>query len=324
MSGPSRLPRPSTSLALLLALLLVATIPATAAAGKRTSSSGSTYTFQRASSPARTLAYDRNGRLVATFTDGARTVTLAGPSRTFAEPTYTSYTVTTTTWVRLLSQPFSGTVDQTWLTARLADTSGDVLATALQYVIGAAPIYDETGLRIAGDADYGPLNADGTRQEGSDFNDYLGIAWTYPSGTDNPEADQIGALDCSGFVRMVFGYRRGIPLTLEPNAGASLPRRAYQQEASAPGITVIANSGSAPQSRSALAPGDLVFFDADTGDGTQIDHVAIFLGQDSGGHDRFLSSRKSANGPTMGDLNGRSILDGTGTYASAFRAARRL
>ena len=38
---------------------------------------------------------------------------------------------------------------------------------------------------------------------------------------------------------------------------------------------------------------------------------------------RFISSRKSANGPTLGDTNGKSLLDGTGLYAKSFRAARR-
>ena len=75
---------------------------------------------------------------------------------------------------------------------------------------------------------------------------------------------------------------------------------------------------------SRLQPGDLVFFDADAGDGPQVDHVGIYLGPDTGGHHRFLSSRKSANGPTLGDTSGKSLLDGTGLYAKSFRAARRL
>jgi hypothetical protein len=50
----------------------------------------------------------------------------------------------------------------------------------------------------------------------------------------------------------------------------------------------------------------------------------MYLGIDSGGHHRFISSRKTANGPTLGDTGGRSILDGTGFYAVAFRSARRL
>ena len=87
----------------------------------------------------------------------------------------------------------------------------------MQYVAGAPSLYNAAGLRIAGDAHYGPLQADGTRKEGSDFNDYLGVAWTYGASTDQPEADEIGSLDCSGFTRMVWGYRGGIPLILTPN-----------------------------------------------------------------------------------------------------------
>jgi cell wall-associated NlpC family hydrolase len=73
-----------------------------------------------------------------------------------------------------------------------------------------------------------------------------------------------------------------------------------------------------------LSPGDLVFFDAATNDGTQIDHVGMYLGTDEGGNYRFVSSRKSINGPTMGDYSGKSILNGSGLYATSFRAARRL
>lgn len=294
------------------------------AEAKGASAAGSGYTFKRATSPARTLVYDAAGKLVATYTDSARTVTIVGPSRTFAEAAFTTATVTTTAWVRLLPAPFSGVVDTAWLTARRADASPDLLAVAFQYGYGAPTFTDGTGRRIAGDADYGPLQADGTRAEGSDFNDYLGVSWTYPGSVDVPEADQLGSLDCSGFVRMTFGYRSGIPLSLATDGGASLPRRAVQMESASPGIVLIANSGAVPTSRSMLAAGDLVFFDASTDDGTAIDHVGIYLGRDNGGHDRFLSSRKSANGPTMGDLSGKSILDGTGYYATGFRAARRI
>lgn len=297
------------------------------AAGRSTAATSTTtasFTYKRLSSPARTLAYNSSKKLVATFTDGARTVNLVGPARTFRETAFTSYTVTTTAWVRLLPAPFAGRVSESWLAARLVDTSPDVLAIAFQYVIGAAPLVDVGGLQYAGDAAYGPLAADGTRIEGSDFNDYLGVSWAYPTVTDAPEADQFRSLDCSGFARMVFGYRLGVPLALRPDGGTSMPRRAFEQEAAAPGITVIANRGIVPSSRAALLPGDLVFFDASADDGTQIDHVGIFLGTDSAGNDRFISSRKTANGPTMGDLAGRSVLNGTGLYATGFRSARRI
>ena len=273
-------------------------------------------------SPTRSVVSDQDGWL-ATFTNGSMTVTMAGPERIFAEAS-TPDRVISRTWVRLLPTPFFGTVDLTWLASARADSAPDLLAIAFQYTTDAPSVLDSRGLRVAGDASYGPLQADGTRQEGSDFNDYLGVTWRYADGTvDPPEAAQLGALDCSGFVRMVLGYRSGIPLSLSAATG-SIPRRAFQQAASAPAVILIANKGVAPKSRSSLAPGDLVFFDASTNDGTQIDHVGIYLGRDTAGHDRFISSRKSADGPTMGDFSGRSVLDGTGLYAKSFRTARRV
>lgn len=294
------------------ALATVATIPAGASP---------TYTMTQQSDPARTVVTDANGTWLATFTEGARTVALAGPARTFAEAT-AAHPVASTTWVRLLAAPFAGAVDTAWLDAALTDTSPDMLAIAMQYIVGAPSLYNTAGLRIAGDAHYGALQADGTRREGSDFNDYLGVAWSYGTSTDKPEADELGSLDCSGFTRMVWGYRGGIPLILSPN-GVALPRRAYQQHTSAPGVLTI-DSTVQVTDFSRLQPGDLVFFDADAGDGTQVDHVGTYLGPDTGGHHRFISSRKGANGPTLGDTNGKSLLDGTGLYARAFRAARRL
>lgn len=268
-----------------------------------------------------TVVVTRKGR-TATFTVGARTVTITGPSRTFSEPT-TPATVTSSVWVRLLPTPFSGTIPEAWLSAALADRSPDVLATAMQYTTAAPTVLNAQGAVVSDDADYGPLQADGTRQEGSDFNDYLGRTWIYTSGVDEPEADQIGALDCSGFVRMVVGYRLGFPLTLNPD-GRALPRRAVEMAASAPGVAVVPDTGARATNTGALRPGDLVFFDVSTNDGSDIDHVGIFLGRDSAGAPRFVSSRKTVNGPSMGDIGGRSTLSGTGIYASGWRSAHRI
>ena len=276
---------------------------------------------ERLSAPDRVVVHDDRGP-VATFTVGSRSVALRGPQRTFSEST-TAASVTTTTWVRLLPQPFTGTVDTGWLAARLGDTSEDVLEVARQYLTGAPDRWDASGQRVAGDASYGPLLSDGTREEGSDFNDYLGSAWSYGTTVDRPEVHQYGALDCSGYVRMVFGHRAGMPLTLEPD-GLALPRRAVQMNDSAPGVMVVPDTGRRPSSLTALQPGDLVFFDASTDDGTLVDHVGVHLGTDSAGAPRFLSSRKGADGPTMGDVRGRSVLSGTGLYATSFRSARRL
>src|SRR4051794_33095817 len=64
-------------LAGLLAMLVLAGL-ATYPAG-----ASPVYTLTRQSDPARTVVTDAGGAWVATFTDGARTVALAGPSRTF-------------------------------------------------------------------------------------------------------------------------------------------------------------------------------------------------------------------------------------------------
>lgn len=301
--------------------LLALSAPAAGAATRASTSRSTSYTTKKLTSPDRVQVSDSRG-VVATFTVGARSVALRGQSRVFSEPTNTAATVTSTTWVRLLPGPFSGVVDYAWLNTALADKSPDLLAVANQYIAGSVTVHDSTGQVVSSDASYGPLQADGTRAEGSDFNDYLGVTWSYPNGTDPPEVDQYGALDCSGFVRMVLGYRSGMPMTLDPN-GTALPRRAFQMLASAPGVVTIPDAGSRPSSTGPLQPGDLVFFDANAADGTQVDHVGVYLGVDNAGAPRFISSRKTADGPTLGDTGGKSVLTGTGYYASAWRAARR-
>ena len=290
----------------------------------------------QAASPTVVKVYDSSQHWIATYTVGSSSVVLAGPTRTFSEPTAAN-PVTHSFWVRTLPSPFTGTVDKTWLGAALTENQAglpDILGIAMQYIQGAPPIMDGT-LQIAGDASYGPLQPDGTRQEGSDFNDYLGVSWLYPNGlVDAPETAQFGCLDCSGYMRMVWGFRHSfegsgyadnIPLCLSPLANNSaLPRRAFEICASAPGVIVTPNTGIQITKLTALLPGDLVFFDASTDDGTQIDHVGMYLGVDAAGKHRFISSRKSIDGPTLGDYRGASILEGAGLYAHAFRAVRRL
>jgi hypothetical protein len=236
--------------------------------------------------------------------------------------------------VRLLPAPFNGTVDTAWLTAALADTSPDLLAIATEYITG--------GSREAG---YGPLYApgrsfdlghadDGTRQEGSDWNDFLGITGNYPDlttpATDTAEAHQLGCMDCSGFVRTVFGYRGGLPMCLDTSAdfnGLRIPRRSVDQSASGPGTVVVSSVSAAPTDLSQVRPGDVLYWDADTSNPAeeegQIDHSGIYLGIDSAGEMRFLSSRKVGNGPTMADLGGPSVITGTSLYGRALRRARR-
>jgi cell wall-associated NlpC family hydrolase len=303
---------------------------AIASAGPPVAADPSALTFKRLTDPARSVAVDPAGRTVAVFTDGARTVRLTGPVRTFKEPKFTSATVSTDAWVRLAPQEWKAGEENAawlrpWLTTALADTGPDALAIATQYLFGMPEQKDAKGVRFAGDADFGPFSdtdPDG-RAENSDFFDYLGITYRFPDGgRSTPQPDRFGDLDCSGYLRMVYGYRLGYPVRSANTAGVGLPRRAFAMAQFGPGVAVVENRGVSALTR--LQPGDLLFFDLDPADGPQADHSGIYLGLDDAGHHRFLSSRSKANGPTFGDFGGAAILDGSGHFASRFRTARRL
>jgi cell wall-associated NlpC family hydrolase len=262
------------------------------------------WTVTRVASPAGTEVRDAAGAVLARFTDGAFTVSIAGPRRSFSEVGL-AVTVVTNWWVRVLPQPFGGVMNdglRSWLAAALTDRSPDVLATAVAYTSGT--------------------QADARYAFGADFNDYLGITSIYGNTVVAPKPANLGALDCSGFVRLVFGYRSGVPLSLSVSPGR-LPRQAMDQLAGGPG-RVVATSSAQVTAIGSLRPGDLVFFDASTADGTAVDHVGIYLGVDTQGHRRFVSSRRSADGPTFGDVSGASTIDGTGYWARAFRGIRRV
>ncbi len=298
------------------------------------------YTLTTLENPTR-IEVSEGGEWVATFTPGCYTVTLAGPERTFAETfrrggTTHRVEVTHATWVRAAPGPVGAVVDERWLAhARAANQAGtpDALAIAMQYVKGA-PVLTEGDLEIAGDASYGPLDSKGRREEGSDFNDYLGLPWLYPTECpDRPEPAQKRCLDCSGYMRMVWGYRHQlpgtgypdtIPMSIEPRCGSTLPRRAFQMYGAGPGLVLVPDAGAQVTDLGGLDIGDLVFFDGADDDGTQIDHVGMYLGVDGDGARRFISSRKTADGPTLGDKGGASVLGGSGHFAKAFRAVRRL
>lgn len=238
------------------------------------------------------------------------------------------------TWVRVLTSPFDGVwtteiADQ--IQAWAADTRPDALAYAFMYVTGAPTVTSPAlgGARVFGEAQYGPLKPDGTRVEFSDWNDFIGIPWDYASGEhrDFPHGDVTvsGCMDCSGFVRTVFGRHLGVPLTFDQNFdGLNLPRRTRDIGPSGPGI-LVQDSASSPPPLTGILPGDVVLFDADVAEPVegQIDHNGIYLGVDGGGNHRFISSRKVVSGPTMSDLGGASLLNGTGTYATRLRKIRR-
>jgi cell wall-associated NlpC family hydrolase len=267
---------------------------------------------------------------VATLTDGARTAAVTGPARTFAEPKFTKATVTSTTWVRLLPRAWArGSEKQPWfrhwLDKESASVKPDVLAVAAQYLDGQPDVRDASGIRFRGDAAFGPRVSPSSSllEESSDFYDYLGRDWTFPNGEmEKAEPRRYGAVDCSGFVRLVYGYRMGLPLLNVNKPGPGLPRRAFALAGFAPGKVIVPNRLRQAQDYGRLQPGDLVFFDINGG--TQIDHAGIYVGRDDSGHHRFISSRGRANGPTLGDLGGTALLDDGGYYSRAFRTAKRL
>ena len=298
------------------------------------------FSYEALADPDR-IVVTENTEWVATFTIGCYTVTLAGPARAFSE-TFRSdgatrkVTVAHSTWVRAAPGPVDANIDERWLSCALAANRArtpDALAIAMQYIKNAPPIL-LGDLQIAGDASYGPLLGDGPRDEGSDFNDYLGLRWLYPADApDRPEATQHRCLDCSGYMRMVWGYRHQlpdagypdtIPLSRRPQSNTTLPRRSFELYDSATGIILIEDDGTQATDLAILDAGDLLFFDVESNDGARLDHVGMYLGPDASGAHRFISSRKTPNGPTLGDAGGRSTLNGTGTYARRFRAARRL
>jgi hypothetical protein len=284
------------------------------------------WSVDRRIDPDRSVVVDEVGAEVATFTDGTSTVVLVGPERRFDEGT-AEHGVTTDRWVRVLPEPFDGEVDAAWLTAALDTDLPDVLEVLTRYWTGAPDEVADDGVLISAEAGYGPLQADGSRPVGSDWHDFRGVEAASWGRSHRSDEAHYRSLDCSGYVREVYGVRFGLPLTRRPDGGASIPRRAKDQAATAPGVAPIEDTGGQvdPARLDRLQAGDLVFFDAPSNDDRAIDHVGVYLGVDDGGHHRFVHSRRSVNGPTMGgDQHGMSVVDGDGFFARGFRAARRL
>ncbi|TQM05936.1 NlpC/P60 family protein [Pseudonocardia kunmingensis] len=308
-----------------------AVVPATAAAAPPSRAAASDLRFLRRDDPARTTVVDAAGTVLATFTDGARTVTLDGPERTFAEPQFAGAPVITRVWVRLLPEEWRAGAESApwfrpWLQQNLGRTEPDVLAMATEYLDGAPEGRDAEGVRVRGDARYGPpAPGSAAPLENSDFVDYLGVSWRFADGeVRQGEPGRYGAVDCSGFIRLVYGYRAGYPLRADNERGPGLPRRARAMVEVGPGAVLLPDTGAPPSNLGVLQAGDLLFFDLDGAPDQRIDHSAIYLGRDAAGQHRFLSSRVRADGPTLGDLGGTSLLDGGGHYSRSFRAAKRL
>ncbi|MFF4861059.1 NlpC/P60 family protein [Streptomyces sp. NPDC001231] len=251
---------------------------------------------------------------------------------------HTPPSVTHGDWVRVLPEPFDGT----W-TAELertvrgwaGSTVPDVLSYAAMFLPGAPAVTagdgPAQGRQVLGEAGYGYMNAQGYRMVGADFHEYMDVGWTFPDGAyTGPSSRQVGNLDCSGYTRMVYGYHMGVPMAAKADtSGKRIPRQSRDMADHTPGVLIDRTDGVRPPAANLLQPGDLVLFNADSGDDgdprtATVDHVGIYLGRDAAGKRRFLSSRKTVNGPTMADLAGASLLDGTGLYAESLHTVRRV
>ncbi|GAA2793425.1 NlpC/P60 family protein [Streptomyces showdoensis] len=224
--------------------------------------------------------------------------------------------VTHDTWVRVLPEPFAGawtTALEQRITAWAGDTSPDALAYCAMYQ-PYAPAVTRDGRQVLGTSEYSKADpATGLRTVGADFQEYLGIPWSFPVfGERDPEPEFFRCLDCSGFVRMVFGYHLGLPMLHESaDAGSSgLARTSSKLAVAAPGVKIAESAVGETPPLDGLRIGDTVYFDTDTTTDEPGGHVGIYLGPDAYGKRRFVSSRKSPNGPTLGDVGGKSILDG--------------
>ncbi|MFD6432048.1 NlpC/P60 family protein [Streptomyces venezuelae] len=269
-------------------------------------------------------------------------VTLTVSRLEVAEATWaTPPLVTHRDWVRLLDAPFEGE----WTPAVEAAVRGwagsmapDVFSYAMMFLPGAPHVRGADprvkGAEVLGEAGYGEPDSQGLLPVGADFHDYMQQPWAFPDMTRGPEKDQGRHLDCSGYVRMVYGFHMGVAMVaVKDPAKKALPRKSGAMVDFAPGVRVAqrtAGSGSAVD-LGQLQPGDLVLFDVNDSagdpvdpDAYDVDHVGIYLGPDRAGKRRFLSSRKSVDGPTMADVSGASTLDGPGIYADALHTVHRL
>lgn len=289
------------------------------------------YQLEQLHAPQRTVVRGADGRRLAELTHGCRTVLLPGKQRIFTEPATTRASVTTEDWVRVAPHRYSPALATDpgfaeWLQLQLADTTPDVLCVACEYITGKGEQHDTTGVRYAGDAGFGYINNESTR-DGADFYDYLGIPWRWPDGkTSTPARKWRGTLDCSGYIRLIFGYRLGMPLHRgNRTVTDGLPRTAYAMAVRTPG-TVIADAEApdqAPADLTRVAAGDLAFFALHDDQPDLITHSGIVLGRDQRGEIRFVSARETADGPTFGDVGGAGVID-RGHFGARLRRVFRL
>lgn len=279
----------------------------------------------------RTIIKSATGTTAAILTQGARVANLPGPRRTFAERSNTDATITTDVWAHVMPRPWSPDAqDQPWFTSWFRNTALaqrrplDVLAIAMQYLDGAPVLRDARNVAYAGDAGFGLLRTD-DEVDGADFYDFMGITWRWPDGTkSDPSPQWLRRLDCSGYIRMVYGYRSGMLLSRGAEDTEGLPRTARGMARYRNAFRVVEGEASdkAPESLTGVMPGDLLFF-ALHDDESTITHSGIYIGDDQNGDQRFVSSRTSQNGPTFGDFNTKSIFN-SGYFRRRLRRVIRL
>src|SRR5215471_5372380 len=100
------------------------------------------YVFVELSDPDRVEVRDATDAWLATFTEGAYTVSLIGTDRTFTEK---DLSVTHARWIRTCATPFEGGVDVEWLEAALDANEKlvpDILAIAMQYIRNAPALFE--------------------------------------------------------------------------------------------------------------------------------------------------------------------------------------
>ncbi|MER7892124.1 NlpC/P60 family protein [Micromonospora sp. NPDC094482] len=284
--------------------------------------------------PERTEVRRRSDQaVVATLTAGARTVVVAGPPRQFTEPSTTPAVIDSTSWVRVAPRAWQAEHDldekfASWLLDQIEAKNPpvDVLAAAMQYLPDAPDGVNDDGVRYIGDAGFGYVHSADER-DGADFYDYLEIPWKFSdSGRAKPSKRWDRDLDCSGYLRLIYGYRFGIPLFNAPvnTTVNGLPRTASSMASYARSVLIAAgrNPSRAPTNLSAMQPGDLVFFALHDDPGL-ITHSGIYLGKDQDGGMRFVSSRGTVDGPTFGDVRGDGVVD-SGYFGERLRRVIRL
>lgn len=284
------------------------------------------YHYDRLSGPARTVARNSAGAVVATFTDGARTAVLAGPARLFRASRATPSVISNSEWVRLIPQPWvegaeGATWFRPWLHSALADRSPDVLAIALAYLDAGPTVPSDRTPVVRHDQ-----SRSDSRKRPPDFYDYLGISWIFPDSVRRkPNPELAGEISSSGFVRLVFGYRAGYPMRSSDRPGNGLPRSALAMSQAGPGVPVVPDRVRSSSRYNVLQPGDLVFFDLGPDNGRPVDCVGMYVGMDSNGHRRFVAGRSaSRHAATPGDGTPMLQLDDSGRFSQGFHSAKRI